>query len=470
MSFHIERATIAQVEALCAIERAAVQMFRRHRAWSFYAAMSIPPEQLALDILRGLVWVALDGESGDALGFVWLAAESAEPVINVAEIDVLPACHGRGIGSALLEHACAWACAAGYQRMDLATLADVSWNAPFYSKRGFVVGDKQSPAYAYARELDRENGFPDDLRIFMSRELLPDLAHGWMAWPAPAKLHLFLRVIGEREDDEAGWQSVVRFLDWSDEIRVRARADGEIHAKSGGEVIGPNVLLMRAAMRLREHLAVDCGVDIEVERRLPVTMELGQCSSLAATVLVALHHLWQGGLSEDELSNLASALDGDMPVFVHGRCAWVTGVGQHFKTITLPRRWYVMLDTGVQIQTSENLRADELTRFAAPATISSFASGETLDNTFEPIVRARYPRIAAALDWLGAYGSARLSGNGNCVFLETATPEQAEAVARQCPASFTAWVVEGDRTSALRKALVRHAAGSSIGRRQAENE
>jgi 4-diphosphocytidyl-2-C-methyl-D-erythritol kinase len=99
-----------------------------------------------------------------------------------------------------------------------------------------------------------------------------------------------------------------------------------------------------------------------------------------------------------------------------------------------------------------------LTRIAAPATISSFASGETLENVFEPVVRTRYPRVAAALDWLGSHGHARLSGSGGCVFLETATPEQAETVAMRCPASFTAHVVEGVGLSPLYRALARHGA------------
>ncbi len=108
MSFPIERADPSQVEALCAIERKAVQLFRGHPAWPSYAAVSIPPELLGQAIDRGLVWVAMD-EAGKPAGFVWLDADLPGGAIGIAEIDVLPECGRRGIGAALLEHACAWA-------------------------------------------------------------------------------------------------------------------------------------------------------------------------------------------------------------------------------------------------------------------------------------------------------------------------------------------------------------------------
>lgn len=460
MSFRIERASTAHVGTLCSIERAAVQMFREHAAWPFYSAMSIPPEQLEQDILRGLVWVALVDEIAEPVGFVWLDAEPHGQVIGIAELDVLPAFHRRGIGAALLEHACAWARAAGYRRVDLGTLADIAWNAPFYSGHGFSVVDKRDPAYAYARDRDRENGFPESLRVFMSRALAPPVANEWTAWPAPAKLQLFLRLIGEREDGRREQQAVVHFLDWSDEIRLRARDDGAIRVQGIDEQnMESSRLVLDAAALLRERLGASLGADIEVERRIPANLGLGEYSAHAATVLMALNHLWKGGLGTDELRELASLLKADVLAFVHGRSAWITGVGDRLRSIKLPRRWYVVVDPHESAPATHDLDEIELTRFAPPATISSFASGETLDNAFEPIARARCPRIAAALDWLESHGGARLSGDGRCVFLETATPERAEAVARRCPTSFTAWVAEGVGISPLHRALARHATG-----------
>ncbi|GLQ47577.1 hypothetical protein GCM10007862_26280 [Dyella lipolytica] len=459
MSFRIERAVTAHVDAICAIERTAVQMFREHPVWPFYKAISIPPEQLEEAIQRGLVWVALDDESNEPVGFVWLDTEHGGDVIGIAEIDVLPAYSRRGIGAALLEHACDWARAAGYRRVDLGTLADVPWNAPFYAKHGFVTVNKWDAAFAYARDRDRENGFPDALRVFMSRRLSLPAADEWTVWPAPAKLNLFLRITGRREDGYHELQTVFRLLDWGDEIRLRTRDDGEIHRLTGVPGVPAETdWLVHAATLLRTHAGVRAGVDIEVEKRIPMGSGLGGGSSDAATALVALNHLWKCGLSADELAELGRQLGADVPVFVRGRSAWATGIGEHIKPITLPKRWYAVLDPHEHVSTETLFQASELTRNAPPATISSFASGETLENAFEPIVRARHPRVAAALDWLGGHGHARLSGSGGCVFLETATIEQAEAVARRCPASFTAWVVEGVGLSPLHRALSRHGA------------
>lgn len=458
MSFRIERATTAQVEVLCAIERAAVEMFRGHAAWRFYSSVSIPPEQLEEEIQRGFVWVALDNESGEPVGFVWLDAEQDGHIIGIAEIDVLPAFHRRGIGTALLEHACAWARAAGYRRVDLGTLADVPWNAPFYTRHGFAVVDKNDPAYAYARERDHEHGFPDTLRVFMSRTLSPPDASEWTVWPAPTKLNLFLRMLESRDDGKPQWQTVFRLLDWSNEIRVRVRGDGRIHCVSGTRD-DSNDLLMRAAELLRSRANVHDGADIDIETRVPPVDGLGGRHSNAATVMVALNHLWRCGLDVSDIADLASELDAETALFVRGRSAWVTGVGEHSRPIKLPRRWYVVLDPHEHVSVDDLFQTTELTRIASPATISSFASGETLENVFEPFVRARYPRVAAALDWLADHGHARLSGAGGCVFLETPTPERAEAIVRRCPKSFAAYVVEGVGLSPLHRALTRHATG-----------
>ncbi len=150
MSFSIQSADPAQVDALCAIEREAVQLFRGHPAWASYSTMPVPPPLLLQAIGRGLVWVACD-EQGAPLGFVWLDVDGGGDVIGIAEMNVRPAQGRRGIGAALLEHACQWAGAAGYRRVDLGTLADVPWNAPFYAQHGFGVVDKRDPSVAYAR-------------------------------------------------------------------------------------------------------------------------------------------------------------------------------------------------------------------------------------------------------------------------------------------------------------------------------
>jgi 4-diphosphocytidyl-2-C-methyl-D-erythritol kinase len=456
MKFSIERAGSAQVDALCAIERAAVQLFRGHSAWTFYAAMSIPPELLQRAISRGLVWAALD-ETGVPVGFVWLDTDVGSGCIGIAEIDVLPEYGRRGIGAALLEHACSWARAAGYRRVDLGTLADVPWNAPFYARHGFAVIDKNDPTFALACQRDRENGFPEDLRVFMSRPLSP-LAHGeWTVWPAPAKLNLFLRITGRRPDGYHELQTVFRLLDWGDEIRVRVRDDGAIRRTR--EVPGvPEAtdLVVRAARLLQAHAGVAAGAEIEVDKRIPMGGGLGGGSSDAATVLVALNLLWKLDLDEDRLAELGRQLGADVPVFVRRRSAWAEGIGEQLTPMSLPRRHYVVLDPHESVPTAALFQAAELTRNAPRATISSFASGETTENAFAPVVRARHPRVAAAQDWLARFGEARLSGSGGCVFLEAKSFDRVVAIAAQCPVAFTAQVAAGVEVSPLQDALVRH--------------
>lgn len=456
MSLPIERADPSHADILCAIERKAVQLFRGHPAWPSYSAVSIPPELLQQAIARGLVWVALDG-AREPVGFVWLDTDLADGAIGIAEIDVLPDYGRRGIGAALLEHACAWGRAAGYRRVDLGTLAEVPWNAPFYAKHGFAMVDKDDPAFAFARRRDRENGFPDHLRVFMSRPLPPPDPDAWTVWPAPAKLNLFLRITGRRPDGYHELQTVFRLLDWGDEIRLRLRRDGEVRRLN--EVPGvPEAtdLVVRAARLLQERSDTSWGVDIAVEKRIPMGGGLGGGSSDAATVLVALNQLWQLDLGEDALAELGCRLGADVPVFVRGRSAWAEGIGERLTALAQPRRHYVVLDPHEPVPTAALFQAPELTRNAPRATISSFASGETTENAFAPVVRARHPRVAAALDWLGGFGQARLSGSGGCVFLETRSFDRAAAIAAQCPAAFTAHVAAGVDVSLLHEALARH--------------
>jgi 4-diphosphocytidyl-2-C-methyl-D-erythritol kinase len=458
MSFSIERARPDQVEQLCAIERKAVELFRGHRAWLAYADMSIPPELLQLAIGRGLVWVALSA-SAEPVGFVWLDTEAGGDAIGVAEIDVLPAFGRRGIGAALLEYACEWARAAGYARIDLATLAEIAWNAPFYAKQGFALVDKNDPAFAFMRQRDRENGFPDQLRVFMSRPLPVPARGEWTVWPAPAKLNLFLRITGRRSDGYHELQTVFRLLDWGDEIRLRLRDDGEIrrHRDMPG-VPADSDLAVRAAQLIQTHAGVTSGVDIAVEKRVPMGGGLGGGSSDAATVLVALNWLWKLDLDEGTLAELGRQLGADVPVFVRGRSAWAEGIGEKLTSMSLPRRHYVVLDPHESVPTAALFQASQLTRNAPRATISSFASGETTENAFAPVVRVRHPRVAAALDWLGSFGQARLSGSGGCVFLEVKSVGRAVSIAGQCPAAFTAHVAAGVDVSPLQQALARHRA------------
>lgn len=278
----------------------------------------------------------------------------------------------------------------------------------------------------------------------------------WTSWPAPAKLNLFLHIVGRRADGYHLLQTVFQLLDWGDTVRLQVRRDGAIVRVGQVHGVTPeNDLCLRAARTLRERTGCPLGVEVALEKRIPLGGGLGGGSSDAATVLVALNELWATGLSTDELADLGLGLGADVPVFVRGYSAWAEGVGERLTPLALPQRHYVIVDPGVSVSTAALFQAPELTRNSPPMTISDYLSGFAAGttNAFAPIVRAGYPQLAAALDWLGQFGEARLTGSGGCVFVAVETQERAEAVAKQCPAHFTAYCARGLNRSPLLDAL-----------------
>jgi len=279
---------------------------------------------------------------------------------------------------------------------------------------------------------------------------------GWTAWPAPAKLNLFLRIVGRRGDGYHLLQTVFQLLDWGDEIRLRVREDGAIVRGGASPIAEDDDLAVRAARALQRASGTKSGADIIVDKCIPIGAGLGGGSSDAATVLVALNALWDVGLSRDELAVVGLQLGADVPVFVRGRSAWAEGIGEKLTPIELLSRWYVVLDPRIHVSTAALFQAPELTRNAAPTTIPCFASGAIADNAFELVARAHYREVAAALDWLGRRGAARLSGSGGAVFLEIEDENQARAIAAECPPAFIAQVARGVNVSPLELALERY--------------
>ena len=277
---------------------------------------------------------------------------------------------------------------------------------------------------------------------------------GWSAWPAPAKLNLSLRIVGRRADGYHLLQTVFRLLDWGDTVYLRVRDDGRIVRVAGPDNLpADDDLSVRAARALQAASGCALGADIALDKRIPQGGGLGGGSSDAATVLRALNLLWGCALDEQCLARIGLALGADVPVFVHGRDALAEGVGEQLTPLVLPPAWYVVIWPGVAVPTAALFRAPELTRDAAPETIARLSCGAVCGNAFEPVVRSRYPAVAAALDWLGGSSAARLSGSGACIFAELADRASAERIARACPAPWKAWVAAGAERSPLLAAL-----------------
>jgi 4-diphosphocytidyl-2-C-methyl-D-erythritol kinase len=272
-------------------------------------------------------------------------------------------------------------------------------------------------------------------------------------WPAPAKLNLFLHVTGLRSDGYHDLQTVFQLLEWGDELEIKVTTDGRIERLSGPEGIGAaEDLSVRAALALKSACRVRQGAKIRVRKRIPVGGGLGGGSSDAATVLRVLNRLWGTGLSLTELAALGLELGSDVPIFVHGSSAWAEGRGQELTPIELPPAWYLIVWPRVAVSTAGIFQAPELTRNSPLITIRAL-SPDLTRNDCEPLVRSRYPAVAAALDWVGARVPARLSGTGSCVFASFASAADAERVAARVPDVWTSFVARGLNQSPLVTAL-----------------
>lgn len=280
------------------------------------------------------------------------------------------------------------------------------------------------------------------------------MAEGWSRWPAPAKLNLFLHIVGRRADGYHQLQTVFQLLDWGDSIELCATDDGRIERVAALPGVPAELdLTVRAARALQAASGTARGARLGVEKRIPLGGGFGGGSSNAATVLVGLNHLWETSLNVDELAAIGAQLGADVPVFVRGWSAWAEGVGEQLTPLPLPRRWFLLLDTGVSVPTGELFQAPELTRDAPSATIADFVSGQLRGNAFEPVLRRRAPIVAQALERLAEFGEARLTGTGGGVFVAFDDPLRAAGAQAALPQGWRSWVAEGVDRSPLWRCL-----------------
>jgi 4-diphosphocytidyl-2-C-methyl-D-erythritol kinase len=269
------------------------------------------------------------------------------------------------------------------------------------------------------------------------------------AWPAPAKLNLFLHITGRRADGYHLLQTVFQFLDRGDSLDFEVREDGRILRSEGPEGIPEQAdLVVRAARLLQQRSGTRLGAGIKLRKSLPVEAGLGGGSSDAATTLVALDRLWRTGLGQARLAALGLELGADVPVFIGGQAAWAEGVGEILTPVELPEPWYLVLQPACRVATRDIFQAPELTRNSAAITIARFRSGETR-NDFEPVVRSRYPQVSEALDWLGGHAPAHLTGSGACVFAAFADEAAARRVQALLPEGWQGFAAKGCNRSPL---------------------
>ena len=275
------------------------------------------------------------------------------------------------------------------------------------------------------------------------------------SWPAPAKLNLFLHIIGRRPDGYHLLQTAFQFLDYGDELVFKLRDDGKITRTSNYDGIKlKHDMVIRAASLLQQRTGQSLGVDIQVYKRLPMGAGLGGGSSNAATTLVALNALWEDGLSVVELAELGLALGADVPVFIHGHAAWAEGVGEQLTPIKPVEQWFLVIHPGINVSTAEIFNATDLTRKTPAITIRDFLR-DGGRNDCEAVVRKAHPAVAELLDWLGKKAQAKMTGTGACVFAAFSTDSEARQILQELPQQWQGCVCRSRNTSPLLERLSR---------------
>ncbi len=262
-------------------------------------------------------------------------------------------------------------------------------------------------------------------------------------YPAPAKLNLFLHVVGRRPDGYHLLQTAFRLIDCCDWLRFSPRSDTEVRrARALPGIAEGEDLALRAARLLQEEGDTRRGVDLDIEKNIPIGGGLGGGSSDCATTLAVLNRLWGLDLPKQKLAAIALTLGADVPFFLFGGNAFAEGIGERLTPLELPQQWYVVLVPPVVVATHAIFTAPELTRNSKTIKMSSFSAGFGR-NDLESVVCRRHVEVAAHLEWLRRFGDARLSGSGACVFVEFATEREARAVLSRMPEEMRGFAVRG---------------------------
>lgn len=266
--------------------------------------------------------------------------------------------------------------------------------------------------------------------------------------PAPAKLNLFLHIVGRRPDGYHLLETIFRFVDYGDIVHLRLRNDERIvrvHPLAG--VPEEQDLCVRAARLLQQAAAVPLGVEISLDKRLPMGGGLGGGSSDAASVLLGLNRLWQLNWSRERLQALALQLGADVPVFVFGQSAFAQGIGEQLQAVTLRPAWYLVLVPPVHVSTPKIFAHQQLTRDSKSIRITDFSEAEQLlsltRNDLQAVACLEYPVVAEYLAWLNQYAPARMTGSGACVFAEFSDEIQAQKIFALLPGNMCGFVARG---------------------------
>ena len=267
-------------------------------------------------------------------------------------------------------------------------------------------------------------------------------------WFAPAKLNLFLHILGRRSDGYHQLQTLFQLLDKGDTLQFESLSGGELQLEVSSNTTGhslpvENNLILKAARLLRTHAGTPTlGARICVDKHIPMGGGLGGGSSNAATTLIALNRYWQLNLSQTELKALGLQLGADVPLFIDGKSAWGEGVGEKLQAVTLPPRWFLVATPDCTVSTAEIFNHENLTRNSPAIKMADFLAG-VARNDCESITCDLYPEVEQALTWLTQFGQARMTGTGASVFADFTAETKANAALSQLPARWQGFVARG---------------------------
>ncbi|RTZ14060.1 4-(cytidine 5'-diphospho)-2-C-methyl-D-erythritol kinase [Vibrio aquaticus] len=275
-------------------------------------------------------------------------------------------------------------------------------------------------------------------------------------WPSPAKLNLFLYITGRRDNGYHELQTLFQFLDHGDDLTITANTSGEItlSPEIPGVPLKDN-LIWKAATALQEKSQCKYGAHIDLNKILPMGGGIGGGSSNAATTLVALNHLWETDLNEEELAEIGLALGADVPVFTRGFSAFAEGVGEELTQAEPEEKWYLVVRPDVSIATVDIFTHPELTRNTPKRPLATLLEGD-YGNDCEKIVRMLYQEVDKQLSWLLQYAPSRLTGTGSCVFAEFSSKSNAESTLAELPDTVSAFVAQGKNISPLYERLAKY--------------
>lgn len=260
---------------------------------------------------------------------------------------------------------------------------------------------------------------------------------------SPAKLNLMLHITGRRDDGYHLLQTVFQFVGLNDTIEFNVRDDSRIvRLTENHGITAENDLMIRAANLLQARYCINQGIEISIEKQIPMGGGLGGGSSNAATTLMALNRLWKINLSSEELRKISLELGADVPIFIFGENAWAEGIGERLERVELPEKWFVIIHPQVFVSTPQIFSSKDLTRDCHPITIRAFLEGRG-SNVCEPVACKLHPEIGEALRWLSRFSPARMTGTGACVFAVFDREAQANDVKSRLPEQWNGFVAPG---------------------------